>query len=230
MWRTSHGDRVLEGDEARVFLEAVGFLRDMLTVAVEFDDSYPTGVEVYDALHPAQQMMCLHRVTTALILPSVPAPALSAVLEGTVYAIFLQLNEVIALEIESSRQFQCDHYLRQLVVSSLNSPIVNEEEWHDADRQDSLISSQEADLDVWSELIEELADRVLWDRDFAMDAIVADLDPLRSAQYKAILGIDTDYFANAAPDAHAQELQRIDQEIVDLRVKYCDQIHERGVD
>ena len=37
MWPTSQGDRTLKGKEASLVRDAIGYLRDMITVAIDLD-------------------------------------------------------------------------------------------------------------------------------------------------------------------------------------------------
>jgi len=62
-----------------------------------------------------------------------------------------------------------------------------------------------------------LADQILWDRDFELESLIADQDPLKVADIKEYLGIGKDYFSTAAPDANSKEYRRLDRELVELR-------------
>lgn len=77
------------------------------------------------------------------------------------------------------------------------------------------MSVEETDLSEWSGVIESLADRILWDRDFEMAESFLDAAPAVASVQKSMLGIDQDYFAAAATDpgpAHVEStLDRIRQ-------------------
>ena len=51
MWATSQGDRTLVADEAQLFLLAVGYLHDMITAGVDFNEPYQTGVVMFCLLY-----------------------------------------------------------------------------------------------------------------------------------------------------------------------------------
>ncbi len=220
MWQTSHGDRVLQGDEAIVFMEAVAYLRDMITVAVETNEPYQTGVTIFDALQPTQQLAALHTVVTALFKPDVPAPDLNATLEATVYGVYRELLSLIEIEIDSTRLGDDAYEMRQGLIAGIRCPIVTEDdrfnEFDDLDLRDVPPIDCE-DMHVWESEVESFADRVLWDRDFLLDAFIADLDPAKANFFRQQLGIEPHYFDVAAPDAWSAEYQRIDRELVELR-------------
>ena len=55
-------------------------------------------------------------------------------------------------------------------------------------------------------IIEALADRILWDRDWEMEDLFADAIPERGRQLKQFLGIEDGYFRDIAPDPTEQQL------------------------
>lgn len=61
------------------------------------------------------------------------------------------------------------------------------------------------DLQQWDLLIEMLADRILWDRDFEMASLIVDEEPDVAQAYKQMLGIQRDYFAIAPPEVEEQD-------------------------
>src|SRR3954463_7842305 len=88
MWRTQHGDRVLRGHEWLLFREGLADLWQWVEDTSDSADGYETGVDVFDALQPAQKLALLALVGRALSDQSVAPPALSAVSEGAVAAVF----------------------------------------------------------------------------------------------------------------------------------------------
>lgn len=217
MWRTSTGDRILLGDEARIFLDAVRSLRDMITSGVDFGESYQTGVTLFDSLQPTQQMMALHAVATSLLKQEVPMPELSATLEATVYAIYREIGSLIEMEISFSDDY-VSHSIRSGVIAACRWRVEVEGNWADLEEDNDLPACECNDIEQWKPVIESLADRVLWDRDFELESLLADKDPAQTSAIKTYLGIADDYFAIAAPDAQSEEFRRIDHELVSLRV------------
>lgn len=224
MWRTSHGDRVLMDGEAKVFLEAVGYLRDMITVAVDLNEPYVTGVTMFDSLQSTQQLMALHCVAIALIKPEVAPPELSATLEATAYAVYRELLSLIQLEVDSSDDSPSAVRIRSAVIAGCQATIVSDCDWSDFDRENIDLPIPACDdLNQWESCVESLANQVLWDRDFELEQLLADKDPAKTAAIKQYLGISANYFATAAPDAMSDEFRRIDNELVALRNEFSDE-------
>lgn len=219
MWNTSYGDRVLTPAEAALFVEAVAYMRDMISVAVELDESHQVGVAAFDRLQPTQQLTALHVVSMALLKPEIAPPPLSATLEGTVYGVFRDLTSLIEVEIDACRDDEISFELRNAILAARKAEIVSEEDWHLPSDEEiaDLPDCSCTDIDRWEREIEVLADQILWDRDFELEALIADQDPSKVADIKAYLGIGEDYFSTAAPDANSQEYLRLDRELVELR-------------
>lgn len=222
MWQTSHGDRVLEGAEAIAFMEAVGYLRDMVLTSIETNVSYQTGVGLFDSLQPTQQLVALHQVVTGLIEPDVEAPELSAILEATVYAVYHELFCLVQIEIDCCQMDDefCS-MLRSKVLAACRAPIETEGSWTLEFEPPNDLPAHDCDqYEPWREVTEQLANRVLWDRDFELESLIADKDPVETAAIKEYLGISPDYFAIAAPDVLSTEFCRIDRELVNIRNRF----------
>ena len=219
MWNTSYGDRVLAPAEAALFVEAVAYMRDMISVAIELDESHYVGVAAFDRLQPTQQLTALHLVSMALLKPEIDPPPLSATLEGTVYGVFKDLLSIIEVEIDACRDDDISYELRNAILAARKAGVVSETDWHQPSEKEiaNLPDCSCTDIDRWKEEIEVLADQILWDRDFELEALIADQDPSKVADIKEYLGIGRDYFSTAAPDANSQEYLRLDKELVELR-------------
>lgn len=226
MWRTSHGDRVLLDEERSIFLEAVGYLRDMITVAAEIQDPFQVGVSAFDSLQPTQQLVALHTVAKALVEVNTEPPPLSATLEAAIYATYRSLASLVEMEIDSTTQTSGQYEIREGILAALKAPVVTEEGQNDfndfkiSDDADVLPTPQTTEMDEWDFAIEMLADRILWDRDFELDDLLADKDPNETTEIKEFLGIDEDYFAIAAPDVLSDEFRKIDNELIALRKRF----------
>lgn len=221
MWQTSMGDRTLIGAEADLVRTIVGFVQDMINVGVEIDDPHVTQVPLFNALQPTQQLAMLHEVTRALLLENAPIPELTAIREATVYVLFRELVGLIECEIDLSRlEEEPDYGLRSLVLSvfqdlnqSDNLEIANE--WTDEELR-TLPPVDCPEINEWNDLAESLADQILWDRDFEMEAILIDQSPEKAKLLKSHLGITSDYFNLIAPDPGQEEFQKIQQELREL--------------
>lgn len=231
MWHTSRGDRTLDGDEAVLVSRAIEVMVGALLVHVddELEDTAAdceSGIAVYDCCTPAQRIGLLHDVARYLLTDTERALPLSALVEGTVAAIFVEIRDQIAIEIgfdaepagegrSASGRF-CDvegagqpsHRWRQMVLSAhrLVFPFREQEE-RDAALAGFDASSQ--DLRQWEILVDELCDSILWDRDFEMADGFLDIDPGVSRQRRRLLGIDDDYFMRLAPDPRPEEAYRL---------------------
>ena len=97
MWRTSSGDRTFQGTEAKVFAEALWEFIDEINLGP--DNDYILGVNVFDRLTYGQKISALSIVGKGL-LTDVPPTPLSAVLEGTVAAIYQHLMNCITIELD----------------------------------------------------------------------------------------------------------------------------------
>ncbi len=65
------------------------------------------------------------------------------------------------------------------------------------------------DLRSWEMIVEELADSILWDRDFEMAEGFLDIDPGVSRQRRRLLGIDVEYFTRVAPDPRPEQAYQL---------------------
>ena len=219
MWATSQGDRTLNADEAQLVLTAVGYLHDMITVGVDLSEPYQTGVVMFDTLQPTQQMAILHEVAHGLLDPETPVVELTAVREATVYAIYCGLASLVEIEFGYSDQAKPDFELRERIIRAYRHSDDHTAEWGD-DLEDIKATDTPArdceEIEQWNRVIESLADRVLWDRDFELEAAFADHDPEKIKAIKRYMGINEDYFAVAAPDANSQEYMKLHRELIGL--------------
>ncbi len=218
MWQTSMGDRTLAGAEAELVRTMVGFVQDMITVGVEIDDPHITEVALFNALQPTQQLAMLHEVAQGLLLDNIPVPELTAIREATVHVLYRELVGLIECEIDLSRlENEPDYGLRSLVLAvfgemrnSDNPKIANE--WAEDDLS-TLPPVDCPEINEWNDLVESLADQILWDRDFEMEAVLVDQAPEKAELMKSHLGITSDYFSLIAPDPGLEELDRIQHEL-----------------
>jgi len=114
-----------------------------------------------------------------------------------------------------------DFEFRERIIGAYEHSEDQDPEWGD-----DLATAKASDLDApdrdcedigqWKRVIELLADRVLWDRDFELEEAFADHDPEKINAIKQYMGINEDYFAVAAPDANSQEYMKLHQELIGL--------------
>jgi hypothetical protein len=228
MWRTSIGTRVLRGPEWELFLEGLGGLRDRIEMTFDDADAWPTGVDVFDRLVPASKLAMLAAVGKALSDEAVQCPPLTALTEGTFAAVYAVIRELVDLEIDACRENSTpeaeDFSVRTLVLAATrqtnplwDDPTLDPDWEDDGTPAPALPEPGSEDVTAWSDLVEELMDRVLWeDRDFDEEAAFVDKDPRFSADLKAYMGIDKGYFSAIAPDPSDSELAMIRQTLAEI--------------
>ena len=79
--------------------------------------------------------------------------------------------------------------------------------WAEMVRQ--LPSEDCRDIRQWEQLIDSLADAILWDRDFELADQFLDAEPDLSHSRRRLLGISEDYFTGIAPDPRARDVLRV---------------------
>lgn len=113
MWRTERSDRTLEGAEAKLFAEiSLSLLNWAVTGRLDYFES---GQEVFDKLTFGQRISALAVVGNGLLRKDIPLVRLTAVLEGTIAAVFEYLERSIYYEINSP---ESDTSWRELVVAA----------------------------------------------------------------------------------------------------------------
>ena len=200
MWRTPRGERVLEGAEAELFQYPVRCYVEELLEAERFEDNVPVGVGLFDALTLAQKLAMLDEVSQALLCASVPRPALTAISEGTVAAVFAYLLQQVEIELDNPDEDAC-----------WRPRILNAAEYCGI----GVDIKEACDMDEWGFVVQQLRDCVLWDTDWE-DADLTDLDPATSSGVRRTAGIDDDYYRAIAPDPRPNEIPKIRARILAL--------------
>ena len=197
-------------------------LRDSLSTMVQElancreseEDPWEYGVTLFDELTWQQQLAVLDLLATNLLQETEQTLELSGVNEAGVAAVYQNIVLQIELEIElhavSPVEFRTRW--RQSVLQAYRE---NEEEGfvHQDILSRDADSAFECDIDVnsleidrWRWLVDLLADRVLWDRDFEMVNEMIDAPPERAAAMRAALGITPEYYTAIAPDPTDHQL------------------------
>lgn len=201
MWQTSIGTRTLVGFEAELVRQLLGYVYYQISVAQQTPGKpFHGGVSLFDRLEAPQQLALLAEVGQALLHRDQPPPKLTSLREGTVGVLYEQLRSRVADEIARERQEHTPHrYWRMLVVTACTGA-------ETGDELADLPTPDSHDVDAWDLMIETLADRILWDRDWEMEDLFADAVPERGRQLKRFLGIEDGYFWDIAPDPTEQQL------------------------
>jgi hypothetical protein len=153
MWRTSAGDRTLKGIEAEVYLTA---LREFASELREERDEHESAVRVFNRLSFGQRVGLLEDVTAALLDDGIPTPEHTAANEAAIYAVYRHLHSLVLDELMASQDGK-ETFLEFRTLLHKAGTELGIEEMPDPDC---------ADEQEWDNVVEELSDRVLWDRDF----------------------------------------------------------------
>jgi len=218
MWHTSEGDRVLTGAEAALLKAAVAGVAERIRQEhVARVGQWEYGIRLFDELPSSQRLVLLERVATYLFTETREPLDLTAVNEATVGTLFEHIRSEIELEMDDPDE--SDTRWREMALAAYEECFcadgvdVTVEEGDDFVRP----AATSEDRDAWSDLVESLADRILWDRDYEMEYLFLDAAPDTTEVIKQHLGIDSDYFSAAAPDlATDQAMERVYQRLEKL--------------
>ena len=209
MWHTSEGDRVLEGAEAALFKAGVISIVEQIKDEANYS-GFGYSIGLFNELTWSQRLAVIQTVTTSLLNSNESAPRLSAVNEAAIAAVFEHISYQIDVEIDDE---PAGNGWRQLLLDACNEAfgVIN----FDADEANNENQEEESQTipssascerrDLWHPLVQSLADRILWDRDFEMMDEFLDEPPEKAAVLRQIMGIDDEYFATAAEDLNSLE-------------------------
>ena len=139
-----------------------------------------------------------------------PCPDLTALTEGTVAAIFAQTRYHIEAEIELQEEAIASGSSGRVRSRPLLGMVLAAAEQVGIDRGLLHAESGSDALAEWSDLIDELRDRIRWDdRDYLAGDAFLELDPAVGDALKEQLGIAEDYYSAAPVDATAAGLEEI---------------------
>jgi len=217
-WHTPNGDRCLFGEEAELVRDSIASMVQELASCRETDEApWEYGVTLFDELTWQQQLAVLDLLATNLLCDTDRTLELSGVNEAAVAAVYQNVVQQIELEIEL-HDVSPPEFRSRWRQATLDAFYENEE--NDIMVRDAIIDGMEEnsefDLDVdsveidrWRHLVDMLADRVLWDRDFEMVEQVIDAPPEHAAALRAALGIESSYYTAIAPDPTEPEVDKL---------------------
>jgi hypothetical protein len=214
MWSTPHGDRVIQGYEASLIRETVAVMIDELELLAD-QTAFPPlefGISVWDGLTWQQKLATLDQVLRHLLQPSLPPLPLNAIYESAVGAIFEKIKCCIEVELDidqsefESEFHDVDDSWRSLVLLAFDEPHYSEDGFMSGDWIDDIegevypTGPDDTRIDLWFNVVERLADRLLWDRDYEMEDVFADVEPDEAAAMKSYMGVSEGYYQHIAPD------------------------------
>lgn len=213
-WKTPSGNRYLVGEEAELVRDSLATMVQELASCRETEDQpWEYGITLFDELSWQQQLAVLDLLATNLLQATSETLELSGINEASVAAVYQNVVQQIELEIElqpvSPEEFRCRW--RQAAIDAYRENEDAEIVSREAARHETTLRVEDDDdafeidvesvvLDQWRYLVECLADRVLWDRDFDMVNEMIDAPPERAATLRAALGITSSYYTAIAPD------------------------------
>jgi len=233
MWHTSRGDRTLRGSEAALVSFAIDTMIDALLVHLdEEEDSViapecQSGISVYDSLTASQRIGLLHDVARHLLTDTETVLPLSATSEAAVAAIYIEVRDQVAIEIDlyredAQRGVPTEALFWRRAVSAAYQTLCQmthskDPIWNPLFRIDPFLAQGAAippatdsdDFEAWEQLIDDLTDAILWDRDFELADSFLDVDPSLSLERRRLMGIDRDYFTYVAPDPRPDQVMRL---------------------
>ncbi|MER3435855.1 MAG: hypothetical protein C4288_21360 [Leptolyngbya sp. ERB_1_1] len=201
--------RSLQGTEAELYLTAMQGAIDYIEVMGD-DLDVKTGDRIFDSANFQQKVIILHYCLSALLKPEVEAPELTNVLEEGAYFPFaylkMRLEEEISEEDEWSEDEEdlkyayrrslwnaFEEFVRPRWKSAVEEYGEREEEADFSDRSPS--------LDLWEEIVDDLADRIFWDRDWQVSSIAPQLLDGIEEEFSQLTGLDEAYMTNRLPSS-----------------------------
>jgi hypothetical protein len=189
MWRTSSGERTLQGAEARLFAEALLSLLDEAYTDQLYD--YDLGLPCFDNLTYGQKIAVLAAVGNGLLREDVLAVPLTAALEGAIAAVFQHLMNSVIFEIDEP---DVGNSRRKMIVAARKE--IEAEEVPEPTCEDQ---------EEWDIEIQELSDCILWDADCESGDLYLDRPPEEGRELRREMGVSEDYFTTVADDLREEQ-------------------------
>ncbi|PAY20857.1 hypothetical protein CKO51_03690 [Rhodopirellula sp. SM50] len=224
-WHTPFGDRYLVGEEAELVRDSLATMVQELASCRETEEEpWEYGVTLFDELTWQQQLAVLDLLATNLLQETDQTLELSGINEAAVAAVYQNIIQQIELEIElhpvSPEEFRCrwrQAALDAFLENEDDDVLLREERLQEADQKSVFdLEVDSLEVDRWSWLVEVLADRVLWDRDFEMVNVMIDAPPERAAAMRAALGIHSGYYTAIAPDPTDRQVDSLFESLEQL--------------
>jgi hypothetical protein len=200
MWLTPHGERILEGAEAKLF---AGILLDLLKIAAlnQLCD-YHLDIESFDNLTYSQKISILETAGKGLLRKDVPTVNPTGVLEGAIAAIFEHLNNLIAMEINEP---ELSTNWRELVAAAIEET-----------GAENIPTTTYNDLEEWIIEVESLVQNILWDVDYYKNYLFIKI-PFDNSIYQNIAELSDNYCPTIDYELTKEEVEAK----VDNLIKLC---------
>lgn len=232
MWNTRLGKRTLRGAEADLVSAAIAKAVEELRLAIEHASFHADaalacefGVPVFDDLTAGQQLAMFHQVGTYLLRPTEAVLPLTAVSESTVAALFELVRDMLTEELEAEAALAREHAeanpeldadptedlfrWRSLVWTAYLASQSQQEVADDLEMGIVPTGITDEEVDCWYNLVDWLADDILWDRDFELADCFLDSAPEKARLNRTLLGIEGEYFSAIAPDPLPEQIPQL---------------------
>jgi len=217
-WRTQLGFRVLEGNEAEFYRTAMHLAAEALQSA-HMDTNVldcETGERIFDSASFEQKIVLLYRALAALLKPEVEAPKLTNLTEAAAFFPFAFVQMKVEEEIEDEPYWDEEdsetiiYYYRQLIWNAYEILIVAEHrslEDEPKEEEEPLLNWRSTDIIDWISALDELADRIFFDRDWQVTSLHPQLLNGLTENFSEQTGIEEYYFVNRLPEVTSQEAE-----------------------
>lgn len=207
-WRTNIGERVLQGIEAEVYLTVMQDAVEHLEDIQDLDEpDVLTEDRIFDIASFEQKIVLLHRCLCALLNPDIESPMLTNVVEAAAYYPFaflkMRVEDEIYIETEGLDQDESLKYFYQdLLWKAFEAYFC--ESWQAGreefgfDEELDTFQQRSTNLRAWHSVVDQLIDRIFWDRDWALTSNHPELLDGVEEELSQFLGLD-DYFTNRLP-------------------------------
>lgn len=216
----SYGDETeLVGAERTLLCETIDTFLDRIQLreSLQQDDpltgqrhephaeTFETGIGSFDRLSAGEQLAFVHSISLSLVNEMSLGCSQSSTHDATVAALIVCIRENVEVELDCldfEDDFdECESW-RELIR---NAAI--EYAGPDGDLEE-IPSASDVEMDRWSTLIDQFADRWLPDHDFALADLLLDAAPDQSMAVKENLGIQNDYFISTANEPADKDFKR----------------------
>jgi hypothetical protein len=215
-WRTHLGERVLKGVEAEVYLTAMQDAIENLEDTRDLEESEVlTGDRIFDIASFEQKVVLLHRCLSALLKPNIEPPMLTNVIEAAAYFPFAFLkmrleDEIFMEEEEFTQDEKMTYFYRDLLWEAFEEYC--SENWQAGqeefgfDEELDTFHAHSQNLRLWHIVVDELVDRIFWDRDWALTSNHPEVLDGMEAELSEPLGLN-DYFTNRLPAVSVEKAE-----------------------
>ncbi|NER38218.1 MAG: hypothetical protein F6J93_30395 [Oscillatoria sp. SIO1A7] len=196
-------------------------------------DMYPTGSTLFDRSSFNQKAVLVNFVLSALLKPEIPYPPLTHILEAAAYFPLVFVRSMVSSETEDDdfvNEYEPDaeyrYYYRKMLYLPFKEIILpwelesleQEREDYEPDEFEKMLQAkQKFDyrcnvFGEWDNIIEFLADRIFWDRDWQIVSYHPQLLD-GGNEITKMMGIDDDYLSNRLPKVSDEEAAKALAEI-----------------